>query len=179
MTDKRKEIEQAIDNMDALCERGRAQVKALLRALSLLPEEEKVGRWRPEVGDGYYTIDAGLVCCFPYDGGPEDRSIYNSGNCFRTEEQAKKYAKYREARQRLELLALGLNGPDYPIVPLRGEGPMYFIKRSYSGLFVTVHPHFPETTSVYFRTKNLAKKAIELTSDGDLITLFGIGKESK
>lgn len=50
-------------------------------------------KWKPKVGDTYYYIDCFFnVVDDHWSDGRLDNSAYNNGNCFKTEEEAQKYA---------------------------------------------------------------------------------------
>ncbi|EJX08686.1 hypothetical protein EVA_03201 [gut metagenome] len=60
-------------------------------------EAPKVERWKPKERETYFTIhhEYGVpfyVVDFKWDGSPADELTYSLGNCFRTEEEAKKVA---------------------------------------------------------------------------------------
>lgn len=56
--------------------------------------KEIVGyKWKPEIGDAYYYIDCYLdVVDNHWNDDRLDNLVYNNGNCFKTEEEAQKYA---------------------------------------------------------------------------------------
>lgn len=50
-------------------------------------------KWKPKVGDTYYYISYGFEAAgVHWSGDYGDNLVYNSGNCFKTEEEAQKYA---------------------------------------------------------------------------------------
>jgi hypothetical protein len=160
-----------------LCEDGdQTAINSKQRGWSLY--EEPQGPWCPGSNDNYYYLlwdNYVKENTVSYSGFNFTRQLSKVGNCFRTREQAERYAKHRAARQRLELLALELNGEGYPLVPPVGA-EAHHIYGSSNGLTVGAYMGV-RVGVVYFRTRELAEKAIELTSNEDLIELFGVGKE--
>ena len=57
-------------------------------------KREIVGyKWKPKTGDTYYYISYGFEAAgVHWSGDYGDNLVYNSGNCFKTEEEAQKYA---------------------------------------------------------------------------------------
>lgn len=78
-----------VDKLDALCERGREQVKALLRNAGVLEEPQKKKRWRAGMQDEYLYIDAifGIKKARELRK-PTDYQFYNAGNYFQHQEDA-------------------------------------------------------------------------------------------
>jgi len=130
-------------------------------------------RWKAEYNETYYTIySGGNVYESFFVKYHEDLRRLNSGNMFKDKATAQHYAKKRAARQRLELLALALNGEivefathtnKYILIGSRGKISVYAISSMNSG-------------EVLFKTRALAERAIDLTSKEDLTTLFGSKK---
>lgn len=165
-----------IDAMTSICNDGKRELKELLKEADLLEAEPEVGRWLAPFQETYYIItDANdtTTHAMSYNGDPCDYSAFNRGNMFRDKATAKLFAKKRAARNRLELLAYELNGQE--VVGL-DNGISYVIARpkdSSPGVYACSYCE----DQILFKTRDLAEKAIELTSNEDLITLFGVGKE--
>ena len=160
-----------IDNVNTI-EDAKALLKEILKENGQL--EEEVGRWKPKPGDHRYWIsDTGNIQdSSVYDGMAE--SIYTHGNYFRDKTTAEIFAKKRAARNRLELLAYELNGQE--VVEYRRGVSQYNIE-FLSGDRVEVGSwENYYLGQVLFKTRGLAEKAIELTFNEDLITMFGVGK---
>jgi len=129
------------------------------------------GRWQAKEGAIYYEIESNGVSRNTVNHA-YDRVNFKAGNMFKDKATAQHYAKKRAARQRLELLALALNGGGvgfksfankYILIGRRGKISVYAISNVNSG-------------EVLFKTGELAKRAIKLTSKEDLTTMFGSKK---
>lgn len=79
-----------VDKMDALCERGREQVKALLRNAGMLEEPKAKKRWKALYAGSYlYVTPAGGVGSTIESSTPFDERCHKAGNYFQHEEDAK------------------------------------------------------------------------------------------
>jgi len=144
--------------------------------LSKIKELEKIvqnmspseSRWKAEDGNVYYEISSSKVYQNVVNLEYDVRN-FNTGNMFKDKATAQHYAKKRAARQRLELLALALNGG---IVEFK-DNLMQFHIYSDDGDIVGYGTWNSNLNAVLFKTQALAKKAIKLTSKEDLTTMFG------
>lgn len=115
----RDKILAKVDTMDALCEKGREQVKDLLCEMHGWEAPTKGdGLWIPELDETYWYITFdGAVIYTTYCG---DSFSFRYGNVFRTREQAERHLISRAFHNRLELLADELNPegwwPDWTLV---------------------------------------------------------------
>ena len=55
--------------------------------------EDKV--WKPKIGEEYFYVESDLsICSFMLKSDSIDTNLLNANNCFKTEEEAKKYAEH-------------------------------------------------------------------------------------
>ena len=67
-------------------------------------------RWQPIFGQRYFYLDdSGVIRCVEWQYDDEDKFHFNTGNCFKTEQEAKEYKENLLTKQALKDLALELN----------------------------------------------------------------------
>lgn len=160
-----------------------AQAKQLHEELARLKEElakpKKLEMWEPDNLQRYYfTLTDNSVCGEIYDNScASDRRAMEAGNCFPTRELAEYYAERREARQRLEMLALAENG----MVPyvFRYNEPNWFIFACVNTTLTVDLAYQQQRDTQYFPTARAAERVLDAMSNEDLILLYGVGKETK
>lgn len=73
-------------------------------------EVKKGGRWQPIFGQRYFYLDdGGVIRCVEWHYDDEDKFHFNTGNCFKTEQEAEEYKENLLTKQQLKDLALELN----------------------------------------------------------------------
>ena len=73
-------------------------------------EVKKGVRQRPKIGEIYYFLgDNGRIYNTEWEGSEEDLFRFNTGNCFKTEQEAEDYRENLLTKQQLKDLALELN----------------------------------------------------------------------
>lgn len=71
---------------------------------------KKSVRWQPILGQRYFYIDdGGVIRCVEWQYDDEDVFRFNTGNCFKTEQEAKDFKENILTKQALKDLALELN----------------------------------------------------------------------
>ena len=156
------EIFEMQQEFDELMKKGQALIKKLKENQS-----KKVDRWKPKVGEDYWF--------FENDGNLFSRVNYNSecdvflksiGNCFRTEEEAKKEFDRRLAEQELLDLCDWESGLD--------NLPSYIIYDTSDCEFYILN-HKEVTYNPYrFANEDSARKAIEQLGTEKLKLIFRI-----
>lgn len=71
---------------------------------------KKSVRWQPIFGQRYFYLDdGGVIRCVEWQYDDEDKFHFNTGNCFKTEQEAEEYKENLLTKQQLKDLALELN----------------------------------------------------------------------
>jgi len=145
------------------------QIEKLKQKVDELKEEKGVVRFRNSEGR-YFLIDNGGILSY-IDTWVSDKEKFDYGNYFKTKEIAEAVAKKRGAKNRLECLSIALNGEvlDY----VHGV-TQYSLEGGHSLRVVSYELMY--CGEVLFKTKELAEQALDLTSNEDLIIMFGAGK---
>ena len=160
----------AVDNMTALCDNGRAQVKELLRTLApkdSLAQTDEEPWWKPkddnEAALSFHFTGTMEVINYPTE-------LYSDvGNCFPTHEAAERETRYMVALCRLRAIARKLNGDWKPDWKNETQIKYYICHGGTYGWSndFTVNG----VRSAYFHSVDAAKRAIELMTDEDLKAL--------
>lgn len=73
-------------------------------------EVKKGVRWQPIFGQRFFYLgDGGVIRCVEWQYDYEDKFHFNTGNCFKTEQEAEEYKENLLTKQQLKDLALELN----------------------------------------------------------------------
>ena len=137
-------------------------------------EKKSYKRWRADVGGVYYHSDGGdFIYTAKECRDSIDESHYNSGNYFKTKEEAEQYSRYRILTQKIKDRIAELNEgwtPDWSNETER----KFLIYRSYiDAIFSTSNHYYYQSanSSLFLKSKELAEQIIEEFGD-DLMVLF-------
>ena len=130
-------------------------------------------RWKPENGERYYWLDSnGLVCHNIWADDSIDRSRFEIGNCFQTEEEAEQAVEY--------LKALAVVRGDATTELIKGRNNFYVVyDAAYNCLVVKEKSYYIRNGDFglpYFATEDDAKSSIEQHKN-EWLTIFGVEEE--
>lgn len=133
-----------------------------------MPDENK--RWRAEKYENYWYVDDRGVAMETTDNRFNgDNYHYTSHNYFRTEEEAKEYAKVLETEMLLRQFA---DENNYKAINWNDdEEPKYHMSYKYDNHSIAIYVDYLscDTRTVYFNSKRIAQQAIETIGKDRLI----------
>lgn len=170
-------IHTQIDNMQTICKDGKREVKQLIDTLLVQlghqVEKPQEGLWKPEYNETYFTIQGwGKVETQTRCTESEYKEPYDFGNLFKDKATAEKAAKYRSARNRLELLAAQYNG-EFNWRPINYTSAYFICRSRGTNEYLIYSWEYDDGSQVFFKTVASAEKALSQLTDDDKKVLFG------
>lgn len=157
-------------------EKVQKELKDAQATISKLQEEIKknntVKRWNSDYDEDYCFIQSqGAVAASFEENYEIDSDRYNNGNKFKTMELATYYRNKRAARNRLECLALAIEGRPYEFNPTAFNWYIYKVKNS--NTYSVANHCYCSGDNIYFSSEENAQLALEGTSEEDRKLLWG------
>ena len=149
------------------------------KEIERLKNEKKNVRWRAETQEHYYYINSVVTTDDDIeDDYDADIDRYNTGNYFKTREQAEKQLKKLKIYMQLKDLALRLNNGE-KIDWDNGEQNKYkiYYNCGYDKLSYDAWSTIQELGAIYCLDINFYKEALEEIGEENLKLLFGVENE--
>lgn len=124
-------------------------------------KEKENKRWRGKDGCGYWFIESNGTPSWLYDGNKDgDNFRYDTHNYFRTEDEARRYAKVLETERQLRRFADEYNGE---IGWSNNNSAKRYLSYNYSTQSICTRSVWTlkEPRVIYFSSKEIAKQAID------------------
>lgn len=158
-------------------EKAQKELKEAQATIKKLQEDEvnkdSTGkRWDSVQKEWYYFISAGgYVVSSTDENDQEDSDRYNNGNKFKTMKLATYYANKRAARNRLECLALAIEGRPHEFK--YKEYNWYIFRDGKSSKCDVTFDYYSQEERIYFSSEENARLALDGTSYEDIMLLWG------
>ena len=160
---EKQELLSKIDEMEKQIEELKNQVNSI--------EFERIKK--PEYGERYYYLsDEGVVTSTNWYGIESDIFRFNTGNCFKTEQEAEDYKENLLTKQALKHLALELNN-GVEIDWKNEEQPKFYIYYNYDRNLLCLHWFYVvQTQDVFCLNNDFLSIAKERIGEEKLIKLI-------
>lgn len=155
------------------------EAEKLKEKIDSIPDK-KVERWKPEPYEKYAFVDsAGDVQPSVWSNDIVDLFRYNTGNCFKTEEEARDYRENLLTKQQLKDLAIELNNNEELDWSCSNTQKKYRLGIEHRGkdtpLILAFSYSFQETGQAYCLSEKFLARAIKQIGEQKLIKLIKSG----
>lgn len=146
-------------NMDNLSDEERNTLLNLIEKAN--KRKNKV--WKPEIGEGYYCINSDsnkMISYYHWQNDVYDKHYYETGNCFKTKEEAEFTLEKQKVITELKRFALENNDElDWNDT----DKKKYFIEYDHRGKFIDFdYSYFKKIAdNIYFSSKEIARETVE------------------